>query len=794
MLAFLDRLLLLLTAVLLLAHPAHADEIKPLFLKPDPARDEKLLGAMKVLSSELFRDGATPKLDLVSLIGFRQSVVFGRQYDDPVRHVAIADIERILRDAFWDMNMDTLRDVAFAQTGHSRMEIQPVFFSRWIQEEVAKVVSDPSLKPAVAPDAEPLKPLKRVYEVHDKRASTLPFAKLRESVAKLGYRDLSDGGFEERVLDVVTRRKQSVANELIRFVLRADCGTGTDWFYNMQSNAVFMALLRERRIAEAVGASFDVPSVPTWLRKNGAITDQWRIDLLKFCGLDWEGELLASGPFEMLVAIGSERAAKACLADARSGGRSALFDLERASQFVVPLEVRGPDRVEISAATQVAILDAIAEKMGEDIAFSDLTHVLGIVRRLGRPELKPSLRRLLSHPSTTIQKHTADVLREYGEQIEPIVDAPPVMFRVTLNGQPFASKTLQFQMVNADGARAFAHDCPTDGEGLAKIRRDIFLDPSTRGPSIRFIQAPRNANSYDESTEDDIWTETIVSSPKSFDGVTDVHLSAFRLSFEIEHPPASGKAPRIGRFTLRKRADKDWVVASCYTRLPVLPAAKTTFSLPAIGAGNYELLCDISGCERVLHGPFEVGPQMEPVRITLGRGVDVEARVFAPANQRGAGNVHLYRDGIDVSAQFGPISVDGVRPSLFSGLPEGSYQLRFSSTKDCVDEDGLDRWAAMARRWPHLRDAVDCEGRIVKFVVERKTKSPLDLGRINIQSTPEVRAKAGPLSPVLTNSAGTRYFSERPKPDTSGTLGQPRSSRRLRSSGASHTSDPIPGL
>ena len=225
-------------------------------------------------------------------------------------------------------------------------------------------------------------------------------------------------------------------------------------------------------------------------------------------------------------------------------------------------------------------------------------------------------------------------------------------------------------MVNADGAQAFVRDCPSDGKGLAKIWRDVFLDPSTRGPSIRFIKVPRNEYRYDESTEDDLWTETIVSSPKSFDGVTDVHLSAFRLSFEIEHPPASGKAPRIGRFTLRSLTHKDWVGAFCYTRLPVLPAAKTTFSLPAIGAGKYELLCDISGCERVLHGPFEVGPQMDPVRITLRRGVDVEARVFAPANQRGAGNVHLYRDGIDVSAQFGPISVGAVRPSLFSGLPE----------------------------------------------------------------------------------------------------------------------------
>ena len=83
MLARLLQLSLLL--VLLLAHSARADEMRPFFLKPDPARDEKLLGAMKVLSSELFRNGATPKLDLDSLIGFRQSVFYGLQYKDPAR-------------------------------------------------------------------------------------------------------------------------------------------------------------------------------------------------------------------------------------------------------------------------------------------------------------------------------------------------------------------------------------------------------------------------------------------------------------------------------------------------------------------------------------------------------------------------------------------------------------------------------------------------------------------------------------------------------------------------------------
>ncbi len=418
--------------------------MRPFFLKPDPARDEKLLGAMKVLSSELFRNGATPKLDLDSLIGFRQSVFYGLQYKDPARDAAMAHIQQVLRDAVWDMDMDALRDFTVTRPSFSGMEILPVFFSRWIQEEVAKVVSDPSLKPALAPDAEPLKPLYRSAEMYRERASTLPFAKLRASVAKLGDRSLSDDRFWDRVVDVVMRRNQNVANELMRFAWLSDCGTGAIEFYDKKNTAVFMALLHERRIAEAVGASFDVPSVPLWLRKNGAVTEQWRIDLLKFCGLDWEGELLESGLVRVLAANGSERAAKAYLADALSGGNVAQFALECASQFVAPREKPVVESAEIPAPTQVAILDAIAAKMGEDIAFSDLTGMLRIAGRLGRPELKPALRRLLSHPSTTIQKGSAEVLREYGEQIEPIADAPPVMFRVTLNGQPFASKTLQF--------------------------------------------------------------------------------------------------------------------------------------------------------------------------------------------------------------------------------------------------------------------------------------------------------------------------------------------------------------
>lgn len=765
----LHRLIVLLTALLLISQSARPDEIKPFFLKPDAARDEKLLRAMKVLSSELFRDGAAPKLDIDSLFRFRSSVVSGRHYDDPARDVAVADFEQVLRDAVWDMDMDALRGVAFATYSTAGREMRPVFFIRSIQDEVAKVVSDPNLKPAFAADAEPLRPFYRSAEMHRERASTLPFAKLSESVSKLGYRSLSGNDYADRVLDVVMNRNKSVAGELMRFAWLADCGFGAGEFYDEQSTVVFMALLRERRIAEAVGAGFRVPSVPKWLQKKGTLSEKWRIDFLKFCGLDWEGELLASELVEVLVVNGSERAAKAYLADARTTGRAAPSALELASRFVSPRDGSGPVEVEISPATQGAILNAISEQMGEELPFWRLTEVVQMARRLGRAELKPALQRLLTHPSTTIRKLGAAVLREYGEQIEPIADAPPVLFQVTLNGQPFASKSLKFEMEKGDGRESFGlSDCTTDTGGLAKIRRDIFLDPASRGPNIRFVQKPKYDNRYDESTQDSTWTETTVSSPKSFDGVTDVRLTAFNLSFEIGHPEASENEPRIGRFTLRRAGDKDMIGGFCYTRIPVPPGAKTTFNLPAIGAGQYELFCDISGCERRIHSPFEAGPQMTAIRITLRRGVDIDASVFAPKNQRGSGGVHLYREGIDVSEQFGPIRGLDTRPFLFSGLPEGSYQLRFNSTKEYVDANRITSWAPIARGWPDLRDAVDCEGRIVKFVVERKSKSPLDLGRIELDPTPEMKRKAGPLTPILTNSAGTQYFSKRPDPNGSG--------------------------
>src|SRR5262249_40394332 len=145
-----------------------------------------------------------------------------------------------------------------------------------------------------------------------------PFARLRTELSAQKPRRFYDGengtaywrlarGF---LLDLDVK----VANELLRFTWDGSCSTGTDRAENEQMTLVLLGLLRERRIGEALGASFFVRSTPTWLPEPGRLLDQWQIDLLQFCGFDWEDVLLAANRLDLLAAAGSEKAVRQLLA------------------------------------------------------------------------------------------------------------------------------------------------------------------------------------------------------------------------------------------------------------------------------------------------------------------------------------------------------------------------------------------------------------------------------------------------------------------------------------------------
>jgi hypothetical protein len=137
---------------------------------------------------------------------------------------------------------------------------------------------------------------------------------------------------------------------------------------------------------------------------------------------------------------------------------------------------------------------------------------------------------------------------------------------------------------------------------------------------------------------------------------------------------------------------------------------------------------------------------MPALAVKLAKGSHVYASINIPENGRGAREVRLLRGGVDVTEEF-DATYDGASYNpLFSGLPEGSYQLRVLSTAEIMRKYDIKEWKAPESTLEaDLSAGVDCKGITVDFTIDAISPPLLDLGELVNEPVEAMKEKAGPL-------------------------------------------------
>jgi hypothetical protein len=767
------RCLAILAAGIFLPAAECANERVALNVDLDALNQQAFIELIRSSIPELSAFGSRTSTDFPTLFQVEKHFLRTPVPDDPQKAAAWRgtqrEVEALLREQFSKVDLAALRRLGFdSKTGEGDLKLTQVLVHWLIAAEVSRVCADRKLIPHFTSEIVPL-PSWVPYQFSPTQQQALsPFAKMLADSAKkprLLSQEGAYGAYDSLTRSILQGRSEKpIAFELLRFQDDSKCGAGAGEFTDVRWSLIFLQLLRERKIAEAVGASMLVTDSPSWLREPGRPFDRWRMDFLKFCGVDGEELLIATKRFDYLAAAGSEKAARAVLEETKqkwSEPSERAWNLKTLSLFLIP----GPSdqwndedpRKRISPELQSEIFKLLNGSIDEESAFDQLASCMAILEDLRRPETRAILERLLKHPSTTYAERAASVLRNFGDQIPLIAPAPPVRFRVYLNDKPWVNAELGCRIMQADGSAVTRPDLSdvwmqcskTDADGFLTIARDQFLDPSLRGPILRFLEVPSGSGSNMMSTEqyNDPWAEADVPTPKDFAQITEVRLSASAWPIEITYAsPLPSGSQTTTYFRVTKNGKESPMDQAYYLTYQDRMRAPEKLTLGRLGPGKYRLSIIAPGSARYQSEAVEVKPGTAPLQVKLEKGCYVYASILVPVNGRGQKEVRLYRGEEDVTDTYAKIGADG---PLFLGVPKGKYQLRVLSTEEFMRLHELTKWEPPTASWaPDNTKAIDCEGVAVDFNVDDSSPALLDLGQIENKAVESMRSKVTGLTTI----------------------------------------------
>jgi hypothetical protein len=535
-----------------------------------------------------------------------------------------------------------------------------------------------------------------------------------------------------RLIDGVLRKERSgLADELVAFGWSGTCGTGSDSFSNPQSIGIFMALLAEGRLPEAVGATVNIQSERPLASADGQ--KDVRLEFLRKCGIDWE-EVFAGAQVESdlhsiswstpylqaLAAFGSERAAslvsqmavisKPEMREAYANALSAFFptDPDAMSWSSRTIDRRVPGT--ISYDLRLRLLETLRDFARPD-APADL--VDGALVGLGRaksPATKPTLRALLKHPSVRVTEEAGRILRALGEDV-PTVSSEPGRFRIFVNGVPAAGGL----KVGWD-LKTVSNTVETDETGTIKVPREHLLGGQRVGGTMIIsstnVLSPPEAASY-------LVTLPV---PKDLDKIARVDVAVWPVEFRIEapRPRANGTASKAS-VKLQRHEPKHSENSTDYVYFDRMEkefeVALDTLLPLSLQSGTYDVEILAPGAER-FKARFEAGPNAPGIKAELKPGGDLHVEIVRPDGERGV-RASLFSKGIEID----DVSFD-YQNNTYRGLPVGSYVLRIPSSTELATKDTYESVFTPIQGYA---------GKDITFTISGDTPL-LDLGEVDLEA------------------------------------------------------------
>ena len=385
------------------------------------------------------------------------------------------------------------------------------------------------------------------------RAYDLKFER-RSGVKMIAFQS-NRHAFYRLVDELLLKKGEGLAEKLTNFGWSGGCGAGYELLSYPQSLTVFMALLHERRIAEAVGAALYVKGHMPPMAHGIDL----RIAFLEKCGLEWElifaGAQLDSenhysswwhpADLPVLAYYGSDRAASLVVEMAQRA------EPQTRAQYAALLaafitrdnnnRVRGKDNPDvprvsesqISQQTRSEIICVLQEFATPEASERVVQPALGAFWCVKRPEMIPTLRNLTKHRSPEVARSAAAILASMGEQVTLTLPSPPkpVCFQILVNDAPIdKNSSVGWSLYEAGGGMGSAGGAQPNEEGAIEIARESFLDPQRKPKSIAL------ENGSSKSAREPFFY-VLIPVPTDLDSVTPVSVDLKPIELTIHGPP-----------------------------------------------------------------------------------------------------------------------------------------------------------------------------------------------------------------------------------------------------------------
>ncbi len=537
--------------------------------------------------------------------------------------------------------------------------------------------------------------------------------------------------------DVLLKRGKGLAERLIEFGWSGMSGTGSELLSEPRSVAIFMALLSERRIPEALGAALYVRSDKPLITGDTDV----RIEFLRICGVDWE-TVLAGAEIETersgvwatysnpilkeLAGFGSDHAAtlvgmmarqakpdlRATYAHAISafmteGSLAQLRFINGAYDRISKRPISPPVKLTLTRVLQ----DFVQPGVSSDLAGA----VLDGFARAKLAETKPTLYQLAKHPSAEVAEEATIVLQAMGEKIaSPVAAAAsPVRFRLLVNGKPMPPHSeIWLEVGGVSTSREIKEN------GTLGIEQRYFLEAEQKPTKVSL-----SSSGWNTAEGPTFYVEVPV--PSNLDSVTEVDVKVFSFTLIVRAPAraASSKdskaSVKIRQRPPEKSKDTDLVEDSFDSQLK--RNFEVFFGQPVMlsfQGGDYDVVVTASGAAW-LSQRITIPSQTASVEIQLTAGSDLHYELIRPDGERRA-PVELKKAGKHVSDDY----YDREKRT-FRWLPPGSYVLHIASSKALESEDrDFVGYAPANIPWS------ECD---IPFEITPDSQGVIDLGKITLE-------------------------------------------------------------
>ena len=613
----------------------------------------------------------------------------------------------------------------------------PPLAARWIHEELKSISSDSLPRKQTADVAVPAElenapsELVNAWKIFKQatRAYDLKFER-RRGTKMIDFQS-NERAFYELVDELLLKRGEGLAEKLANFGWSRWCGTGHELLSDPQSLTIFMALLHERRLAEAIGAAVYIKGDELFTTRDLDI----RIEFLEKCGVDWE-LVFAGAQLDSEIDVPQKwnKAYLRALAKYRSDRAASLVVQlaqrarpELRAEYAASLaafisrgndndvrevnssNISGVSKGQVSQQTKLKIIRVLQEFATPDASKTVVEPALQAFWRAKCPETIATLRNLTKHRSAEVAQSAASLLNSMGEKVVLPPSPKPVCFQIFINGAPIEGNISVAWSVHGTTGALVSGGGKLNEKGIIEIKREYFSDLERKPKGVAFETGPA------ESAREPFFYAPL-SVPGNLDSVTRVDVDLQSMELKI-HGPRETQPPTEQKATIhieRNKSEGESEVEHIYHQIA------RTFDAPAeqpisltLQPGSYTVEIFLAGAERYTR-IVTADARNSSIDVQLRPGVDVHVEPVRPDDQRMLGGAYLTRPNSETDLRYYKD-----QNGIFRGLPCGDYVLHIPGSAD-LHRRGL------------FVDAVNYTGREIPFRISENSPPLVDLGTIRL--------------------------------------------------------------